>query len=168
MLVVELLEHVGLELAVVVADGLDDLLALRRDAASTRSAICAGCSLASLGWGMRRRTVGTWPTNGSTLAQSRNSPAASFGPRARHEPSDHATRAGRPPHHPPPAIEQRELDLVSHDQSCPLDVDELAIEPRPFFSRTSSGRRSNRPRSSLALLSRTSPVAMSATCSAGT
>ena len=101
----------------------------RREAASTRSAIWAGWSLASLGWGMRRRTVGTCPTNGSTLAQSRKSPVAmrrpsGFGssrrspPRAPGVDADHAPGAG----------DVGQLDLVGAHQARALDVDQLAVE----------------------------------------
>ena len=100
-----------------------------REAASTRSAICAGWSLASFGWGTRRRTVGTCPTNGSTPAQSRNSPVAMCAP------SPFGSSRRKPPRGPvstpttrqEPAT-QRELDLVGAHQPRALDVDQLAVE----------------------------------------
>ena len=68
--VLELLEQVGLELGIVVHGG-EDLLAFggapppRRGRRSARDA-----GARASGCGTFRRTVGTWPVNGSTLAQS--------------------------------------------------------------------------------------------------
>ncbi len=129
MVVVELLEDVGLELAVVVADASMISSPSRCEAASTRSAIWAGWSLASFGCGTRRRTVGTCPSNGSTLAQSRNVAGGDAARRAAAAAAAAGRRAGRvDADHALPAVEPRELDLVGADEAGALDVDQLPVE----------------------------------------
>ena len=149
MLVVELLEHVGLEL-LVLADRLEDLLALlvrgRLDQVGDLRRMQAG----EAARGEFRREVGTWPTNGSMSLQgdelvvlgvvsARNGAAGSAQARA-----EARIDAG----HPPGAVLADELDLAGGDQRGRLDVDQAAVED-VGRSRTSPGRRSNCARLSL-------------------
>ena len=83
VLVVELLEHIGLELAVVAADRLHDLLTLtmrrRLDQVGDLRRMKPGAASGA----HPQRTLGTCPTNGSMLAQSTNVPAATRRPSGR-------------------------------------------------------------------------------------
>ena len=101
------------------------------EAASTRSAISAGCRLASLRWEKRRRALGTWPTNGSMSVQSRNGRSPTS-PRRRRGSSRRSCARGAvvDADDPPPALDAGELDLVrGHEpRRIGLDVDELAPE----------------------------------------
>ena len=111
MLGIELLEHVGFELA-VGADGVDDLLALFVRGRLDQVGDLRRVQLRQPPNAMRSRAVGTWPTNGSTLAQSRNgrtAPAAkrggSSGERASAKPVSTPTTATTP--RPGPARDRR-------------------------------------------------------------
>ena len=138
------------------------------DAASTRSASWAGCRRASLGWGMRRRTLGTCPVNASTLAQSRNSVETMLAPRRRG-----ATRRRMPrsPVSTPTTRYQPSMRAISISFARTSRAPSMLISWRSrtsFFSSTSPGRRSNRCRSIFSACRSTRPCAISATWSAAT
>ena len=140
----------------------------RWEAASTRSASCAGCNRASFGCGTRSRTVGTCPVNGSTLAQSRNSSAATDSPKRRG-----TTRRAIPrrPVSTPTTRYHPSTRAISMSLARTRRAPSTLISCRSstsFFSRTSCGRRSNGRRSSFAAPSCTWSWRISATTSAGT
>ena len=129
------------------------------DAASTRSASWAGCRRASLGWGMRRRTLGTCPVNASTLAQSRNSVETMLAPRRRG-----ATRRRMPrsPVSTPTTRYQPSMRAISISFARTSRAPSMLISWRSrtsFFSSTSPGRRSNRCRSIFSACRSTRPCA---------
>ena len=134
------------------ADGLDDLLALGvrgrlhevGDLRGVQPAPASGAARAAA-------PSGTWPTNGSTLAQSRNSPVASRSASACAAAAGAARRAGRCPrpttrHQPPTRASSISLARTSRAPSTLISW----RSSTSAFSSTSSGRRSKGRRSSLA------------------
>ena len=129
MVVVELLEHVGLELAVVVADGLDDLLAL-----APRGGLDEIGDLRRVQLGELR--VGHAQAHGRHVPDERldASPVEELAGRdvraepLRQQPPQAAARAGVDADDAPGAGDERELDLVGAHQPRALDVDQLAVE----------------------------------------
>ncbi len=102
------------------------------DAASTRSAIWAGCSLASLRYGIRRRDEGTWATKGSMLAQSTMRPRLGI---ASAVPRDQAAKEGAARgvdgHHLPGPVDLGQLDVVGTDQTTAHEVDQVMGQKIP-------------------------------------
>jgi hypothetical protein len=96
-------------------------------ACSTRSAIWAGCSRASLRYGMRSRAEGTWATKGSMDAKSTMDSAFTCWPKLLPE---HAAKEGAPSgvdaHDLPAAVDLGDLDLVGDDEPPAHQVDEMA------------------------------------------
>ena len=97
------------------------------EAASTRSAIWAGRRRASLRYGMRRRAVGTWATNGSMLSQSTIEPGPLLRAIGRgSDPAQDATAARVDADDLPVTVDAGELDLVGADQPPAHQVDQVA------------------------------------------
>ena len=129
MLIVELLEDVGLELAIVLADRLDDLLAL-----APRSGLHEICDLGGMQLGELR--VGNAKTHGRHVSHERLDACPvqelagtdALSERLWQQSAQAAARARVNAHDPPRAADERQLDLVRADQPGTLDVDQLPIE----------------------------------------
>src|SRR5271154_6945611 len=133
VLVVELLEHVGLELAIIVADRLDDLLALASRCRLHEIGDLGGVELGQLGVRhsqAHRRDVPHERLHAGPVDESseRDVGARRLGQQA----AKAAARARVDAHHAPGSGEQRELDLVRAHQSRALDVDQLPVEQVAF------------------------------------
>ena len=129
VLVVELLEHVSLELAVVIAYGLDDLLAL-----VPRGRLHEIGDLGRMQLGELR--VGHAQAHGGHVSDERLDarPIEELaGGDVRAEPlrqqaPQTPAGTGVDADHAPGARDERELDLVGAHQARALDVDQLAVE----------------------------------------
>ena len=132
VLVVELLEHVGFELAVVVPNGLDDLLALPAGRCLHEVRDLRGMELGQLRMGDPQPHGGDVAHEGLDLAQSRNSPVPIVAQGPRQQPADAASRPGVDADDAPVSPPPRELDLVGSHQPRAFDVDQLTVEHVPL------------------------------------
>ena len=138
------------------------------EAASTRSAIWAGCSRASFRYGMRRCAVGTWETKGSMLPQSTMAPARVCCPR---RPGSSRRRMPRVVGSTPTTSQP----LLFRDSS--ISLARISRPPtklmrwrafRSFANSSSPGRRSKRRRSTRSPSNLTRPGSMAEILRTGT
>ena len=143
---VELLEHVGLELA-VLADGLDDLLALvvrrRLDEVGDLGGVEPG-QLAVGDAQARRGDVGDEGLDARPVHDLAGGDATPQ--RTGREPAQGHTGARVDPHDLPAPVDAGELDLVGPDEPGPLEVDQVpgsevasTAGARPAAARSAAG-----------------------------
>ena len=129
VLVVELLEHVGLELAVVVADGLDDLFALVPRGRLDEVGDLGGVELGELrvrDAQAHRRHVPDERLDAGPVEELAGRDVRAE--RLRQQAAQPAAGAGVDADHAPGAGDERELDLVGAHEPRALDVDQLPVE----------------------------------------
>ena len=129
VVLVELLEHVGLELPVVLADRLDDLLALSPGGGLHEIGDLGRMQLGELGVGdpqaHRRDVTHEWLHAGPIQEVASGD---ALPERPRQQPAQASTRPRVHADHAPGAGDVGQLDLVRPHQSCAVDIDQLAVE----------------------------------------
>ena len=123
MLVVELLEYVGLELAVVTANGLDDLLALPVGGRLDQIRDLSRMELRQARMKNPQAHRGHIPGEGLDARPVEEVPRCDPAPeRAREQPPQSPAATRVHPHDPPPALDSRQFHFIGADEAGSVDL----------------------------------------------